>query len=351
MVEHAPEQVSTRESGRVLGRDRTESLFRIVIVILVAGVLGLGGLFGYTVWQTRQAENTATPAQRAIRDLEALVRKEPNSAAARVRLAEALAAAGSTKKATAQLEIAIKLDPKHTGAWLDLGLIAMQDKQTDEAQGYFQKVVELTEGAQYEAINSRREQAFFHLGEIALDARRFDDASASFKAAIRIRKDASDSYYLLAQSLKGMGEDDAAMKQLDAALTFDPNYPEAQYMYGELLLAKGDEINAAVHLRKAADLAPEQREPIAALAKLGSAKDAVAEGRSALEDGNVSKAIDSALLARALDPKYVDAVVLQAEALVRKGDKKAAIAVFKEAKALDPKNVTVIKALSSLGVK
>lgn len=351
MVEQASEQVATLPSGRRPSEERTELILRIVIIVLIAGVLGLGGLFGYTVWQGQRADNTATPAQRAIRDLEALVRKESNSAAARVRLGEALAAAGSTKEATTQLGIAIKLDAKHTGAWLDLGLIAMQDEQTDKAQGYFQKVVDLTEGAQYEAINSRREQAFFHLGEIALDARHFDDAAANFKAAIRIRKDASDSYYLLAQSLRGKGEDDAAIKQLDAALTFDPNYPEAQYMYGELLLAKGDEINAAVHLRKAADLAPEQKEPVAALAKLGSAKDAVARGRAALEAGRLSDAIDAALLARALDPANVDAALLQAHALIQKGDKKAAVAVLNEAKVLDPKNAAVLKALSTLGAK
>ena len=351
MVEHDPEHTSSPEPGRTPSKDRLDLIIRVVIVVLVAGVLGLGGLFGYTVWQARQEESTATPAQRAIRDLEALVRKQPNSAAARVRLAEALAAAGSTKEANVQLAVAVKLDPKHTGAWLDLGLIAMQDKQVADAGRYFQKVVDLTEGAQYEAINNRREQAFFHLGEIALDARRFDDAVADFKAAIRIRKDASDSYYLLAQSLKGLGEDDAALKQLDAALAFDPNYPEAQFMYGELLLAKGDTINAATHLRKAADLAPKRKEPLAALAKLGSAKDAVSRGRAALNAGKVAEAIDAALLARALDPTSVDAIFLQADALIKKGDKKTAVTVLKEAQKIAPKNATAAKELSALGAK
>ena len=346
MSENAP---APRESS---GKpERTDAVLRVVIVALVAGVLGLGGLLGYTVWQGRQEELTATPAQRAIKDLTAAVKAAPNSAAARVRLGEALAAAGSLKAATEQLSIAVKLDKNHTGAFLDLGIIAMQDKQYGPAEEYFTKVVELTQNTEFATMNTRREQALFHLGEIGLMQKRYEDAVGFFKGAIRIRKDASDSYYLLAQALRGMGEDDAAIKQLDASLAFDPNYPEAHYLYGIILLGKGDKINAAVHLRKSADLAPEQKLPLEALQKLGSAEDAIKLGREELAAGKQQAAIDQALLATALDPTSSEATLFYVDALMAQGDKAVAIKVLKAAAVKSPQDKGLTGKLAELSAK
>lgn len=331
--------------------DSADGILRIVIIVLVSAVIGLGALLGYSVWQGRQAELTSTPAQRAIKDLQAAVRKSPNNAAARVRLGEALAAAGQLRPAAEQFEIAIKLDKNHTGAYLDLGIIAMENEEYGPAEKYFTKVVELTQGTQYEAMNERREQALFHLGEIALEQRRFEDATGYFKGALRIRKDASDTYYLLAQSLRGMGEDEAAIKQLNAALAFDPNYPEAHYLYGTILLDQGDKINAAIHLRKAADLAPEQDQPAAALKKLGTSKQSVKDGREQLEAGQYSAAIDAALLATALDPENTDAVIFHAEALEASGDTAGAKKVLSAALVVMPDDIDLKNKLAELGAE
>lgn len=346
MSENAP---AARRSKR--SQDSADGVLRIVIIVLVSAVIGLGALLGYSVWQGRQAEMTATPAQRAIKDLEAAVRKSPNSAAARVRLGEAFAAAGQLKPAAEQFEIAVKLDKNHTGAYLDLGIIAMENEEYGPAEKYFTKVVELTQATQFEAMNERREQALFHLGEIALEQRRYEDAAGYFKGAIRIRKDASDTYYLLAQSLRGMGEDAAAIKQLNAALAFDPNYPEAHYLYGMILLDQGDKINAAIHLRKAADLAPEQDQPAAALKRLGSSKQAVTDGRAQLESGKIKAAIETALLATALDPENTDAIIFHADALKANGDTAGAKKVLKAALVNQPDDSDLKNKLAELGAK
>lgn len=333
------------------GSDRTDAIFRIAIVALVVAVLALGGFFGYSVYAAKRAEKSATPAQRAIQDLRDAVQKNPNDSAARVRLGEALATAGRLDEAVEQLKVALKIDDKHTGAWLDLGLIAMQEKDPAQAEQYFQKVVELTEGAQYEDVNNRREAALFHLGEIALAEKRYEDAAGFFKGALRIRKDASDTYYLLAQAYQGLDEGDAALEQLDAALAFDPNYAEAHYLYGVILLDKGDLINAAIHLRKAVDLAPTRKEPAEALKKLGTSSAAVDKGRKALEAGDVTGAIEDALLAESIDPKNADAFLLHADALVKKGDKKGALKVLTDARANLSGNEGLEKAITALGGK
>jgi len=327
---------------------RTDQILRVVIIVLAAAVIGGLLLFGYTVWQSRQAELTATPAQRALVELEKYVRKNPNNAAARVRYGEALASAGMLEEATEQFKAGLKIDEKHTGAWLDLGIVAMQADERGNAERYFTKVVDLTAGASYESINQRREQALFHLGEIALDDRRYEDALGFFKGALRIRRDASDTYYLLAQALRGTGDDTAALEQLDAALDFDPNYAEAHYLYGMILLDEKDKVNAAVHLRKAADLAPENGLPQEALKKLGSVNDAIDDAAAAFADKRYADAIDSVLLARALDPESVEAGVLHVKVLMAKGDTKAAKAVFAEVEQLDPKNAEIVTLKKSL---
>jgi len=329
--------------------NRVETALRAVLIVLVAAVIGLSALFGYTVWQTRKAEETATPAARALVGLREFVRANPNNAAGRVRYGEALAAAGQFPESIVQFKAAVKLDPKHTGAWLDMGLVAMQTDQRKAAEGYFTKVVELTEGAQYENINQRREQALFHMGEIALDERRYEDAAGYFKAALRIRRDASDTYYLLAASLHGLGDDNAALEQLEAATAFDPNYAEAHYLWGQILLEKKDLINAAVHLRLATELAPDAKEAAEAFAELGTVDEAIDRSDEALAQKRTQAAVDAALLARQIDPTSVDAVLAHARALIALGDEdKAAKTTLEEALELDADNAEAKQLLASL---
>lgn len=321
--------------GRAVTAD---DVLRVVIVVLIATVAAAGSYFGYTVYETRRAESQATPAQRALAALEAEVRKDPNNAAARVRYGEALAAAGLYERAAEQFRAAIEIDENHTGAWLDLGLVAMRMDDRASAEKHFTRVAELTEGAEFENVNQRRELALFHLGEIALDDRRFEDAAAYFKAALRIRRDSSTTYYLLAQAYHGMGSSTTALEQLDAALAFDPNYAEAHYLYGTILLSEQDRVNAAVHLVKAAELAPDVAAPKEKLASLGTAKDAIARAETALAERRASEAIEEALLARTLDASSVHAGLVHARAAIALGDKKIAAEVLDEVLKLDADN-------------
>lgn len=328
---------------------RTDTIIRAVIVVLVSAVIGTGLLLGYSVWQGRKIESSSTPAQRALAGLRDLVIKNPSSAAARVRYAEALAGAGIYPEAIEQLQAAIKLDEKHSGAWLDLGLIGMQTDDRKGAERAFNKVIELTAGSEYEGINTRRELAFYYLGEIALDKKEYEEAVGYFKATLRIKRDSSSAYYMLAQALHGLGNDNAALKELDAALAFDTNYPEAHFLYGSILLEQGDKINAAVHLVTAADLAPERPEPQELLRQLGTADEAIAQAKSKLAAKQYQPAIESVLLARALDTESVEAAVLHAQILNAMGDKKAAKKVLAEAEKLDADNTEVKKLRVLLG--
>lgn len=310
----------------------------IAIVVLLLAALAFVAFFGYTVYQDRRAAEEANPAMRVANALKEQVRKSPNDVILRVRLGEAFAAARRFPDAIEQLNEALKLDPKHTGAYLDLGLVAAMNKQPARAENYFKKVVELTEGQQFSGVDNRRENAMFNLGRLALESRRYEEAVGYFKGALRIRKSAADTYYLLAQSFEGLREYDEALKNLDIAKQFDKKFAEAWYLAGQIYMKQDDKVNASYQFRQAATIAPDAEQPQEALAGFGPASDWIARAEVALKAGDVEQALEDALIAANLEPENVDALKQHGKVLVVRGDLKGALQVYRNAAKLDQKD-------------
>ena len=318
------------------------------IVILLLGVLGVAGYFGYTVYQDQQRELYSSAAGRIVAALSQQVRRNPNDVTLRVRLGEAFATMGKYPKAVEQHNAAIKLNPKHTGAYLDLGMVAQLSKRPDEARRYYQKVIDLTEGSQYEAIDTVRETALYNLGVLALDDKKYEDAAGYLKGALRIRKDASDTYYNLARALRGLDDIDGAIQNLEFAISFDPNFAEAQYFLGQLYKEKKDDVNASYAFMRAAQSAPDADPPKEALEAFGPPSEWLDKARKAYAAGDVETALTDVLVTRNLDPKNFAAAKFHAEILVSRGDLSAALKVYKEAAAIDPKNAEVQAKIAEL---
>jgi tetratricopeptide (TPR) repeat protein len=347
----APAHDPAAGSGGSRRNDRTDMLLTITAWVLAGAVVSAIGFLGWSVWSGNRAQQTSTPALRALDQLKRQVKAAPGNAAARVRLGEALATAGLTEDAIAQFKRALEIDSKHTGAYLDLGLIAMSRKDPSAAVGYFQKVVDLTGSSDYEDINQRRETALYQLGSIALDQRRYDDAARFFKGALRIRKDASDTYLGLAMALKGLGDTGAAIDNLNIALQFDPKYAQALYERALLEKQTGKLAEAAEDLAKARDLRPDVDMPAQELSAFGDAKTRLKTARSEQAAGKYAEALTDARIAVALDPTSVPALVLAASLYERQGDKKTALAQWQAAAKLAPKNAEVKAALARLAPK
>ena len=101
----------------------------------------------------------------------------------------------------------------------------------------------------------------------------------------------------------------------------------------------------------AADGAPDQDLPEEALASLGDASDALDRGKTLAKEGDVRKAIDEVLLARALEPKNLEAALLHAELLLKSKDTSAAIQTYEEALKISPDDATAKAALAKLQPK
>lgn len=332
------EDVETGAPGGALARMRSrlsvpgaDSALTIVMLVLLMMVLAAATFFGWTAYVDWRGERGATPATRSIMDLEAAVRSDPNNANLRVRYGEALGAAGLLDGAVEQLLAALELDEGHTGAMIDLGMIAMQRKEFATAEGYFLKVLELTEGQEFEGINERREIAFFYLGEMALTDKRYEDAVPYFKAALRIRRDAADTYLELAMAYKGLENAVLAKEQLGIALAFDPGMAQANYEMALILLDEGEELAAAQHAGRASLNAPENQLVADLVASIGPVEKRIAAALAALEKRDAEAAVAEAKIAQALDVTDFDAAVTLGRALEASGDKKGALDAYKGA--------------------
>ena len=318
------------QTGGILQRPTVDNLLTVVIAMLATSLIALAVFWGYSWWASTRLESQSSPASRTIEGLRGSVQTDPGNAAIRVRLAEALATAGLKNEAVSQLQQAVKIDPKHTGAWLDLGTIALQQNQSKVATRYFQKVVDLTEGDQMADVNARREQALFGLAQVAVNDKRWTDALRFIKGAIRIRQDASDSYLILAEAYQGAGDTNKAIQNLKIALIFDPNFGQAHYQLGLIEKAEGNLQVAAIEFRKAADAAPAAAEPAAALNAMGPASKWVAAAVAKTSSKDLKGAKSDYEIALALDPHSVPTALAYASLLEQLGQKTNTLRAYRQ---------------------
>ena len=335
-------------TGPSKSRRSPDLYLNIALAILVLAVLGGAAWFGYTVYRDQQVEFNSSAAGRLVTVLKGAVVKSPNDATLRVRYGEALGAMNKYQDAIEQFNAAIKIDPKHTGAYLDLGMVAMLTKNDAAAERYFEKVVSLTGDSQYSTLDTVREQAYYNLGLLALGQKRYAEAAGFFKGALQIRNDSSDTYYQLAKAYQGLGDVDSAILQLETGLQFDPGFAEAHYYLGELYKIKKDDVNASYQFKTAVGLAPGADQPEQALEAFGSADDWVKKAGAALAAGNLPVAVNDILVARNLDPKSFDAAKMHVQILVARGDPRGALAVAIEAGKLNPKDAAMQAQIKSL---
>jgi tetratricopeptide (TPR) repeat protein len=329
------------ESAGTAPRAKLDTWLNAALIALLLLVVGGVGYFGYSVYAERQQQYGTSAAGRVAIALAEQVRKSPNDAVLRVRLGEALGASGKYSEAIEQLNAALKINPKHSGALFDLGTIATITKNYDQAKSYFTKVIDVTDSSQYSNMDPLREQAYYNLGVLALNDRNYAKAAGYLKASIAIRKDASDSYYQLAQALRGLGDNEGAIQNLEIAVQFDPSYADAHYFLGQLYKSQHDDVKASGELKKAATLAPNANEPRQALAAYGTAASWVSKAQGAQTSGDLGSALNAVQVARNLDASSTVAAVLQGDILVQQGNLKDALSAYNDALALSPKNVEV----------
>ena len=341
-------QVGTEASLAAPRRQPLDKALAAISAVLLVAVLSAAVFLVYSVVQGRAIEQGATPRARLISDLHAQIEEAPSDAALRVRLGEVYAAAGQHREAVRELNVALEINPDHTGAYLVLGMVGLMQKDYEAADTYFNKIIELTEGSEFKNLQLNRELAFYYLGESALDTSRYEDAVGYFKAVIRMNRGSADAYFGLGLAFKGIEDYPAARDNFEIALAFDPTFAQAHYEMGQVYLAEDDRINAAVHFAQAALLAPDSDLPAEALASLGTVEEWEAKAREALASDDLEAALEAALITRGLVPDDPAYHILHGEVLEAMGERDIALDVYAEALTLAPDDQTIKAALARL---
>lgn len=305
-----------------------------IIAGLALVVIVLGGWLGWSAWSAERGVRTSTSASRAVDDLTAAVRANPNDLAARLSLAQALTVAGRTNEAIKQYEAVLTVDEESVGALSGLGFIALRDGGFGTGEAYFRKVIDI-QTAKGAVGEGPLETAYFYLATALMEQKEYEEAAGYFKEALRLKRDSSDSYYLLAVCLRELGHEDAYRESLNSCLLFDPRHPEANYDYAQLLLSEGDVAGAAEHFRVSADAAPQSSRPLEALADLGTAQERIAAARR-LRNTDRGKALVEARVAAALDPRSVAAYVELGNLYSDAGNEGKARDAYRTALGIDP---------------
>ena len=320
----------------------------LTIGVWAAGVavLAFAAFFAYSVYAQQQADRLSSPTSLAVDALQEQVNAKPGDAELHSRLGEALAAAGQLDKAKQEFLAAIQLNDAYVGAYQNLATVELMQNDYTNSAVHWQKVLDLTADSQMQDVNQRRDLAYFNLGQIALVQKDYVGAVGYFNAALRIRKDASDTYLLLAKAYMGLGQNDQAMDKVNGALTFEPKYAEAHYVRGQLYLAAGDTVSAAWDFRAAVDSAPDNPEAQAAIESLGSYESWYGKAVTASASKDTSAALDAIRIARSIQPDSYDAAMLNGQILEAKGDAKDAVDAYTIALKIRPDDPAATAALS-----
>jgi len=315
-----------------------------------AGVLVLSLIaLAYVMISTALQDRAATPAARAIANLERIVRENPENVNARLRLADAFMASGRFRDAAGQYQEVLSAEEENPHALSGMATIAMEQGEWRTAEGYWRKVIEVLTDGRFDVVDQRLEKAYRHLGATLMEVREYEEAISYLREALRIRRDVADTYFLLGIAYR---ETDSLVKyreNIEYALRFDPMRPDANYEYGKILLEQGDEAGAAERFRVAVENAPPERtEPAEALAQFGSAEERL-ERSSALASTDASAALVEARIAAAVDPESVDAARAVASLYETAGDKPAALAAWQRVLDLAPRDTDAAAAVERLG--
>jgi tetratricopeptide (TPR) repeat protein len=257
----------------------------------------------------------------ATRTFEQALRVDPHNAAANLALCSLLAKSGRVDEAAARLETAqlrgteqsqaaahllmgkfrlqqnrpddaikylleaLRLQPHNREAQLDLGLAYYEAARPDEAAACFQLVL---------ADAPRDEEAIaaqFHLGMIALKARRLQDAVRHFEAVLAIDRGEPRAHFQLGLLAQSVGQVDRAVLHYRAALETNPASTARNNLAWILATSRDDARRngaEAIRLLEAAPPATKERADFldtlaAAYAEAGDFSRAVATARDAAD--------------------------------------------------------------------
>jgi tetratricopeptide (TPR) repeat protein len=164
----------------------------------------------------------------AIASYQTALTKEPQAVMALVNASLAYSRAGDNRKAEASLRRAIQIAPESGAALFNLGLLKAEQKDSKQDEQYLR--------AAFQA-DPQMAQAAYNLC-VLLSADHPEEAIGFCRKAAELRPDDPRYAFTLAFYLYKKGENQQAVKELDALLEKHPNYRDAQMLKREIADSK-----------------------------------------------------------------------------------------------------------------
>jgi tetratricopeptide (TPR) repeat protein len=169
--------------------------------------------------------------ERAIKESEQVLRRDPANAAAQMNIGYAYLKIGEFDKAETAYRAAVADDPKSPAAHYDLAIALKMKDQLEAAQKEFRAAIEL---------DPSLAEAHYTLGITYWQLGDFPATKQEMKAAIAARPDYAEAHYTLGIVLKQSGDLDGALSELREAIRLDPTTPGPFNALGQILRIKGD---------------------------------------------------------------------------------------------------------------
>jgi Flp pilus assembly protein TadD len=132
---------------------------------------------------------------------------------------------GNLERAQKNLEIAYAYVPDNSEINFALGNLWLQKGDTTKAKNFYRRAIE---------INPRHSSAYNNLGVLAMDESRWKLAAAFLKKSIGIEPDDAKTHYLLAKALLQLDDTPGATDEINRALELKPDQPEFQNLRQEI---------------------------------------------------------------------------------------------------------------------
>ncbi|MGH9373008.1 MAG: tetratricopeptide repeat protein [Vicinamibacterales bacterium] len=261
------------------------------------------------------------------------IRLRPDFAEAHNNLGLVLIQAGDDQAGIATLREAVRLRPDYADAHANLGA-ALTPTAADEA------IVELDKAV---ALAPMSVNALFNRAVAYGASARHGVAKEieQLRTVIELAPTFARARLALGKALLRDGKPADAIAELEEGARLEPNSGEAHYQLGLALARAGRKEEAAAALRKGRDL-------VAADDRSQNAKLEIAEGRAALERGDLERATAKLRRAIQLMPESAEAQRYLGVVLEKRNDTEGASAAYRKALELDPADLSAKQALEKL---
>lgn len=205
------------------------------------------------------------------------VAKQPDNIRARINLALALLADGQSSAALAQLERAVRLDPRSADAQFNLGVVLARLGRMEAAAAAYAQAVDLRPG--FAAAHTEFSIVNLELGRVA-------PALQHARLAVRYAPDSAAAAFQAGNAQLAAGSMTEARRSFERTVALDPAHADARVNLGNLL-AEAGEFDRALEqyeraLQSAPGLLPAHRNAGAICAHLGRLDKAIAHYEAAV---------------------------------------------------------------------